>query len=378
MAAVRSSIVTEHEVVVGTVHVAGQAQPLAARVTIEHEAIVARGDDQEWRVALHEVSLSPGGFDGDFVFCRPPDASFTIAVNDPRFVAMLAAQPDAFLKAQLAKIASHQRGHRRGRWVGIGVVVACVALLIGVVASVPRMLAGSIDALPTSIDHQLGEAAVGQVELAGAEVRDPVVLAFVQEIVGRLEPQAAVEGFEFRVRVVESEDVNAFALPGGRMVVFTGLLRRASSADQVAGVLAHEMAHVTLRHGLRNVAHRAGLVLAIQLLLGDASGWVELAADAAVLAQSNDYSREQESAADAEGVRMLMAAGLDPEGLAGFFRLLEEEPGSELTGAMSWLSTHPEHEERIEQVREVMRTVRPAPRRELESDFAAAQRALAR
>lgn len=360
----------------GSVHLAGQPQPLAAEVTIEHGAIVARGGG-EHRIALDEVAIEAGGFDGDFVFCRPPDASFTIAVNDPRFVAMLAEHADDRVDAQLTKVAAHRRGHRRGRWLGIGAVLVGIALLALVVLSVPRLLAASVDALPASVDRQLGDAAIGEVALAGAAVDDPIVTGFVEEIVDRLEPHAALAGFDFRVRVVEGDEVNAFALPGGQMVVFTGLLRRAESADQIAGVLAHEMAHVTLRHGLRNVAHRAGLFLAIQLFLGDASGWVELAADAAVLARSNDYSREQESAADAEGVRMLAAAGLDPEGLAGFFRLLQAEPGSQLGGAMSWLSTHPAHEERIAHVREVMRVAPVAARRPLERDFAAVRRILA-
>ncbi|HEY8427755.1 MAG TPA: M48 family metallopeptidase [Sandaracinaceae bacterium] len=364
------------EPVRGTVHRPGEAQPAPVEVTVEHGAIVARGDGVEHRIALAEVAIEAGGFDADFVFCRPPDASFTIAVRDPRFVAMLAERADPRLAAELAKVGSHRRAHRRGRLFGIAAAALVVAALVGAIASVPRMLAGSIDGLPVGVDRQLGDAAMAQVELAGPSVEDPVVRGFVEEIVARLEPHAAVEGFDFRVRVVESEQVNAFALPGGQIVMFTGLLRRAESAEQVAGVLAHEMAHVTLRHGLRNVAHQAGLVLAVQLLLGDASGWMELAAETAVLAQSNRYSREQESAADAEGVRMLVAAGLDPEGLAGFFRLLEDEPGGGPSGALSWLSTHPAHEERRAHVREVARSLpRPAPR-PLEHDFAAVRRAL--
>src|SRR5690606_1007247 len=241
--------------------------------------------------------------------------------------------------------------------------------------TVPPMLASSIDALPSSIDRQLGEAAMLQVPL-GQEVRDPAVRALVDEVVDRLSPHAAMEDVDFRVKVVESDDVNAFALPGGQIVVFTGLLRAASGPDEVAGVLAHEIAHVTLRHGLRNVAHRAGLVLAVQLLLGDASRWVQLAGEAAVLAQSNDYSREQESAADEEGVRMLLAAGLDPDGLADFFRLLEGQPGSELSGAMSWLSTHPDHRSRIEHVQRL--SAGSSPARPLEVDWEAVKRAIAR
>src|SRR5690606_9672398 len=223
------------------------------------------------------------------VFCRASDftPAFTIAVRDPRFVAILAERADERLRGELAKVGAHRKKHARGKWIGIGAALAVLALIGVVIATVPAMLASSIDALPSSIDRQLGEAAMLQVPL-GQEVRDPAVRALVDEVVDRLSPHAAMEDVDFRVKVVESDDVNAFALPGGQIVVFTGLLRAASGPDEVAGVLAHEIAHVTLRHGLRNVAHRAGLVLAVQLLLGDASGWVQLAGEAAVLAQSND------------------------------------------------------------------------------------------
>lgn len=359
-----------------TVHVEGEPDPVAVEVRVG-EAVEARAGERAFAIPLSELTLEPGGFDGDFVFCRASDftPAFTIAVRDPRFVAILAERADERLRGELAKVGAHRKAHARGKWIGIGAALAVLALIGVVIATVPAMLASSIDALPSSIDRQLGEAAMLQVPL-GQEVRDPAVRALVDEVVDRLSPHAAMEDVDFRVKVVESDDVNAFALPGGQIVVFTGLLRAASGPDEVAGVLAHEIAHVTLRHGLRNVAHRAGLVLAVQLLLGDASGWVQLAGEAAVLAQSNDYSREQESAADAEGVRMLLAAGLDPDGLADFFRLLEDQPGSELSGAMSWLSTHPDHRSRIEHVERL--SAGSSPARPLEVDWEAVKRAIAR
>jgi predicted Zn-dependent protease len=361
-----------NEPIRATVHVEGEPAPLAVEVRVT-DRVEAQAGERVFSIPLSELVLEPGGFEGDFVFCRA--AGFTIAVRDPRFVAMLGERADERLRGELAKVGAHRKKHARGKWIGIGAAVAVLALMGVVIASVPTMLASGVDALPASIDRQLGEAAMMRIPL-GDEVRDPAVRALVDEIVERLAPHAAMDDVEFRVRVVERDDVNAFALPGGQIVVFTGLLRAANGPDEVAGVLAHEIAHVTLRHGLRNVAHRAGLALTIQLLLGDASSWVQLAGEAAVLAQSNDYSREQESAADAEGVRMLLAAGLDPRGLAEFFRLLEDQPGTELSGAMSWLSTHPDHRSRIEHVERLSAGAPPA--RALEADWEAVKRAVAR
>lgn len=364
----------------GTIHQPGRSEPRAVDVVVTDAVRARAADGTEWSLSLAELTLSAGGFEGDFVFCRPADASFTLAVQDPDFVVALHACADERLRAELARVASQQHRHRRRRWLGLGfVVLAGAALLLFVGLAfllVPRMLAASVDALPVTVDEQLGQAASGEIAASGEPVDASEVTAFVEQVVERLRPHAARD-FDFSVRVVESEQVNAFALPGGHIVVFTGLIRAADAPEQVAGVLAHEMAHVTLRHGLRNVAHKAGLVLAVQLLLGDLGGWMELAADVALIAQSNDYSRDQESAADAEGVRMMRAAGLDPEGLAAFFRLLEEQPESELTGALSWLSTHPDHASRIAHVRALTRQLPATPSQPLAVDWDAVQRAVA-
>ncbi len=365
----------------GTVHRSGDPKPIAVDVSVEASAVIATSDAGErFEIPISEVSIGAGGFDGEHVFCRTPDAALTIATADPLMVPALTAVADERVLELLVGVGLHRKKHSRLRSLGIATAVTAVlgvVLAIGFALFVaPRLLAGSIEALPISIDRQLGDAASGELDSQGPIVDDPVVVGFIEEVVERLEPHAATPGFEYRIRVVESPQVNAFALPGGQIVVFTGLIREAERPEQVAGVLAHEISHVTLRHGMRNLAHQAGLFVAASILLGDASGWVELAAEAAVLAQSNDYSRDQESNADEEGVRMLMAAGLDPTGLADFFRTLRDQPGSEIEGAMSWLSTHPDHASRIAHVEELARTLPRAPRRPLAVDWAAVQRAV--
>jgi len=364
----------------GAVFVEGAERPAPATLSVDSSAVVARTDDgATHRVPLTEAKVSAGGFDSDHVFVRSADDRLTISSSDRAIVEALASVADERMREMLREVGAYKRRHAWWKVAGIVTVGGVGALLvIGIGVGVfvaPRLLASSVDALPVEVDRQLGDAASGEVDAAGPEVDDPVVVGFVEQVIARLAPHAATEGFEYRVRVVRSDTVNAYALPGGRIVVFTGLIERADSPAQVAGVLAHEISHVTLRHGIRNVAHRAGLMVAVSILLGDAGGWVELAAETAVLAQSNDYSRDQETAADAEGVRMMMAAGLDPSGLADFFRHLRDEPGGEVTGALSWLSTHPDHDSRIAHVQALAQTLPAAPPRPLDVDWPAVQAA---
>jgi predicted Zn-dependent protease len=183
-------------------------------------------------------------------------------------------------------------------------------------------------------------------DLGGPEVHDPVIVTAIQRIVDRLAPHAAIDGLEFDIHVIESPMVNAFCLPGGTIVVYTGLIAEAGDAEQVAGVIAHEIAHATLRHGMERVSQSLGLTAAVQLILGDVAGLGAAGAELFKFATINSYSRDQEAAADAEGARMLYAAKIDPTALARFFETLKNQEG-DLPGVVSWISTHPQHDERI-------------------------------
>lgn len=116
------------------------------------------------------------------------------------------------------------------------------------------------------------------------------------------------------------------------------------------------MAHASLRHGLRKVTQSLGLAAAVNLLLGNMEGLVVAAAEVFKLATVNSYRRSQETAADAEGVRMLNAAGIDPMSLTRFFETLQRE-GPQHPAGMTWLHTHPDHAARISAIREQMGTL---------------------
>ncbi|MCA9038666.1 MAG: M48 family metallopeptidase, partial [Planctomycetaceae bacterium] len=182
---------------------------------------------------------------------------------------------------------------------------------------------------------------------------------------------------KFEVHVIQSSEVNAFCLPGGFIVVYTGLMEQAEQPEQVAGVLAHEMAHATLRHGLQRIGQSLGLAAAVNLLLGDVQGIVVLGSELFQLASINSYSRIQESAADAEGVRMMHAAGLDPLSMAEFFEIMKEQEG-DLPDGLAWISTHPDHNARIISIREQVGTLSPQEYKPLDVDWQEVQTRIAK
>jgi Zn-dependent protease with chaperone function len=151
------------------------------------------------------------------------------------------------------------------------------------------------------------------------------------------------------VRVVNSKHRNAFALPGGQVLVLRGIIEFASGPNEIAGVLAHELAHIEHRHPLQIAIERTSGAFVIGLLFGDAVGF-SVAGTAASAMLQGYYSREMEAEADARGLALMQAAGFTTTALGEFFeRLALQEPA--LPGIFSALSTHPDTGERAARAR---------------------------
>ena len=140
---------------------------------------------------------------------------------------------------------------------------------------------------------------------------------------------------------------NAFALPGGTVVITDALIERFDDPDLWAGVLAHELTHVSESHGLENLYRALGLYAVVTLVAGETGPVLEDVLLEGNLLLGLSHGRAAEREADAGGVELMRAAGYDPEGLARFFDWVAAQPG----GEGGWLSTHPGGEERADEVR---------------------------
>jgi Zn-dependent protease with chaperone function len=205
-------------------------------------------------------------------------------------------------------------------------------------------------------DIQLGQQAEQQVLQQYQQVRNPVLEDFVQRVGERLAqtPEARNSGFQFRYYVLNANEVNAFALPGGPVNVFTGLIKETDNEGEFAGVLAHEMSHVILRHGT-NQASKANLMQIPAALAGAALGGGAMGQLAQVglgLGLNGlflKYSRTDESQADALGTRLMAEAGYNPIEMADFFEKLQAKGGA---GVPQFLSDHPNPGNRVKAVQQ--------------------------
>jgi predicted Zn-dependent protease len=173
----------------------------------------------------------------------------------------------------------------------------------------------------------------------------------VDEIVARLS-SADPDTYSFKVFVVKSPVFNAVALPGGNIVVFGGLLEKTESPESLAAVLAHEMQHIKKRHVTKRIIEDSSTGLIISAISGDVTGsmlyGIKIARNLAMLS----YSRQDEEEADKGGMKMLLAANLDPDAMISFFEILKEKNAK--FKMPQYLSTHPDLDERISRLKTVI------------------------
>ena len=227
--------------------------------------------------------------------------------------------------------------------------IILVALFAGGFFFLSHVTRNVIDWVPIEVDQTIGEP-IHELMLQEYEVvDDPVLLKATGMIFDSLLPHLPAEGLKPNWTLVKNPQINAYCLPGGSITIFSGLLENAKSADEVAAVLAHELAHATERHGIRQITQVATTGLAIQLLVGDLGGVAAAGGEAAQSLLSNGYSRDHEREADAVGLQMLTAAGWDPLAMSRFFGRLAQEGGQQ---PPAWFSTHPHPEERAKTIRD--------------------------
>ena len=155
---------------------------------------------------------------------------------------------------------------------------------------------------------------------------------------------------EVNLYIINQSVVNAFALPGGKIIVYEGLLRKMDNYQQLAALLGHEYSHIELKHATRNLFRTLSGSLFISLLAGDAHGVGSFVLQNANQLKQLGYSRSLEKAADINGLKLMEANRIKPDGMAQLFEVLKKAEGG--NEPVSFLSTHPLTTERIDYVNE--------------------------
>lgn len=297
---------------------------------------------------LSEIRAVPDQAGGDMTVLRHrDDPLLRLVVTD--------AEARRIVAARASRLYRRPRAQGKGRLLAWGLgAVASVALIVGLL--VPVMADQLARYLPPDGERALGDATLAQIRRALDETGMGEVptcdgapgLAALGIMEARL-TEDAVLPYPLRVHVLDHEMVNAFALPGGHVILFRGLIEAAEEPDEVAAVLAHEIGHVAARDPTRMALRSAGSIGVLGLLFGDFAGGavvlflVERLIDAS-------YSREAEAQADRYAQDLMVEADLDPQALARMFERFAEQ-GGEMPGVLEHFASHPEILQRIEDAR---------------------------
>ena len=207
-------------------------------------------------------------------------------------------------------------------------------------------------------DVKLGRDYSAQVEREFPVLRDTESTAYLESVgrrlVGAIPAEFQQPAFQYSFKIVNARDINAFALPGGPMYVNRGMIEAARTEGEMAGVMAHEISHVALRHSTAQATQQSNplkQILGIGAILG---GAIVLGETGAAIGQTlyngllvYPYSREYETQADTLGAQIMARAGYDPRDLANMFKTIEEQSGG---NGPEWLSTHPSPNNRYENI----------------------------
>lgn len=236
-----------------------------------------------------------------------------------------------------------------GREAGIGgaLVIAAALIAATVMFGMPALAAAVAAWAPPSVEQEMGEAAERQVRAVfrpcpgEAGARGNAILTTLGQ---RLSDRSASR-FPAKVTIVRAPVPNAFALPGGALVVTSSLIDTAGGADEVAGVLAHEIGHVAERHVMKGLVRSMTIGAIADLVIGGGSGAAAPLAAAAVNISSLRFSRDDEAEADRRAIEYMEGIGLDPAALARFFdRVSKIEKETDIAGLETpeFFSSHPD------------------------------------
>ena len=240
------------------------------------------------------------------------------------------------------------------------------AAVIGVAAALTGCMAS------TQQEVQLGQQYAAQINQQLPIVGDPEVVRYINVLGDSIARVGDDRNLDWHFYVVDSPEINAFAVPGGYVYVNRGLIEAAQDMSQLAGVLGHEIGHVEKRHSMQQMRdmERAnlgvGLVCVLTTVCQSQVGATAInLGGSAVFAK---FSRSDESEADAVGVQNVVRAGIDPRGIPGMFRILlnmrKQGPGT----VDAWFSTHPLEEDRIAATEAMIARIDPAILRSLTTD----------
>lgn len=201
-------------------------------------------------------------------------------------------------------------------------------------------------------EEKLGNLFLDSFKKSETEIENSYVINSIDSIVTRICTANKIERESIKIHILNKDEINAFALPGGHIIIYSGLILNSDNQEELGGVICHEIAHIRLNHVMQKLINEVGLSILISMTTGNSD--LEAIGGAAKILSSSAFDRSLEKQADIKAVDYLVKANIDPEPFANFLHKLSGKE-SDANKYLSWISTHPESKERAEYIIEYSR-----------------------
>lgn len=288
-----------------------------------------------------------GSFSGEPVrFEKGVDPTETIVIADDSCLELIRRY------ASSRSMKFHNPGARRMRpfWIASAAVFTVCIVAAAYLWGIPAAARSAASRVPVKWEVQLGRMTADRFTTGMEICENGEIDAVTGEILKRLEEAAGPQPYPFTVTIVRFPHANALAAPGGRIIIYSGLLKLTRRPEELAAVMAHEVVHVEKRHGLQLLFQQVALKTLAAGIMGDYSGSASVLTEGGKILGRTAYSRGHEREADRVGMELLDSAGMDPAAMSEFFDSLSAGT-NDFPEALKYLSTHPNLSERIDVLR---------------------------
>lgn len=311
-------------------------------------------EGKEYSLPFHLLTITNGGNNKELVFFSHPQFPLlSFYTSDKTILKEAAFHKVPELKAQVTFVQKTRRKLLIGTGVFLGFFLAFIVSLFFMKDYFVESLAHKV---PQEWESEVGDKLFESLKLQYTFITNDSLEKHFMLAAKPLTDVVKKQGTNVKFYFIKNAGINAFALPGGKVVIQTGLIDHAKSWDEVLGVVGHELAHVTRRHHLRGVINEMGLWVIVSAMVGDVNSIygaiIGTGGDLASLSNSRTFETE----ADETGMEFLIQAHIDPKGMIRFFKTLQKESGNKMDDYTSFMSTHPATSERIQHLEELLKT----------------------
>jgi Zn-dependent protease with chaperone function len=339
-------------------------QAADGRILIDQWHFHFHSDTAEVQIPLARLEIALGDAEtGGIFFSDPEQPDWSVYTYDKRILQDIYLTRNANTRVQLKSFQS--RGELKTRvkitiWVlgGFFALAAAVTIFTGIAV---RVLVSKI---PPRFEQDLGASWLAEVKQEETFITDTNLQARVDQAAAPLLAVLPTNRINFQFFIIDDPEPNAFSIPGGYVMFTTGLLQRMDKPEQIAGVMAHEMAHITEKHVFRQVISSFGPVLLIELLFQNSNNRFNAVSAASSLLIVQSFSQEYEMEADAVGWEYLLKARINPHGMIEMLSKLKayEDSQKDLDFLPGALRSHPATAKRIRKLESKWKRVKEKDR----------------